>query len=169
MVTEQELRRLPLESHLAWVPRPEPHRPDGLSRLPDTKENSIIAFEVEINEKAAPKYKPVGRYYREAPEIHRVIWLVEKPSTSMRIHSRLNDAKYEIDKHNFVIFEEFFNHGWQSLIAVGPDRGQSMAKLLRYCRYTGGVLIPRQYHLNVSKSPHKLKTSQSYQRGDFSD
>lgn len=169
LVTEQELRCFADHALPAWVPSLGEHRPDGFSQVPGTSGKITIAFEVELNEKGAADYRHVARYYDLTSNVHRILWLVTTPSIARRIHSRLEEGKPDADKHNFITCDEFFKHGWQSQVTVGPDRGQTVESCLRYRRCTGGVMVPRQYHLNVSKSPHRSKSSRFYEPGDFSN
>jgi hypothetical protein len=133
--TEQELRRQSAESLFSWLPPTTAHRPDGYWYFPQSKPNSLISLEVEINRKAFADYVGYGNFYNRYKAIESVIWIVQSTNLAHKIvqaaHGNLATFR---DIHNFVLLNEFLNEGWNAKIFHGPARRSGMGEFLNQQR-----------------------------------
>ena len=133
--TEQELRRQSAETLFDWLPPTKVHRPDGYWYFPNTKPNSLLALEVEVNRKSFSDYMACGSFYNKYKAIDQVLWVIQSQSLAFKVveaaHQNLADFR---DIHNFVLFSTFREKGWQSKIFKGPSAGSTMHEFLNFQR-----------------------------------
>ncbi len=129
--SEQELRRYNVEQYPEWVPKTTIHRPDGYWLVSLPAGLGTIALEVELKLKTPNFYEVVAKFYRDQPEIFRVVWLVASESNGKSIRDRLQKGSpHNIGIHNFVLKEDFLKMGWQAPIRFGSQTGNSVSFLL---------------------------------------
>ncbi len=129
--SEQELRRYNIENYPDWVPKTSIHRPDGYWNVSLPEGMATIAVEVELKLKTSQAYQVVAKFYRDQPDVFRVVWLVPSKSHATAIRDRLSaGAPQNIGIHSFVLKEEFLNLGWQAPIHFGNEAGKPLAHLL---------------------------------------
>jgi hypothetical protein len=131
--TEQELRRVNLESFPDWVPRTRMHRPDGwLKTNLDLKDNSaLIAIEVELNLKERSSYESLGEHYSDYLGVGRVLWVVRTETDAKFIYKNLQLKSYtKASEHSFIILSQWRNHLWQTPIFLGKDQGLKLQDIL---------------------------------------
>ncbi len=131
LFTEQELRRLAVDQYPDWVPKTTIHRPDGYSLVSLPEGLAAIALEVELKMKTSSAYEVVAKFYRDQPEVYRVVWLVASTSNATTIRDRLQKGSQQnIEIHNFVLKDDFLAMGWQASVCFGSDAGKSVSFLL---------------------------------------
>ncbi len=174
MFSEQQLRRLPLETYPDWIPRTDTHRPDGYSRVLFRGQPATFAIEVELSQKRDDDYGKVADFYGYYSSITRVLWLVPRRSQALTIRTHMLRQNHSgQDPHDFILLDDFKQHGWDAEVIAGPDLGQSMATLLmgkpqeKAMKTSGSVLVHSL--LDTRKSPHTSDSYRSYQLGDFRD
>lgn len=120
--TEQELRRQAPETLFRWLPPTTAHRPDGYWYFPNSKPNSLVALEVELNRKAFTDYIGYGNFYNRYKAIESVVWIVQSQNLALKIveAAHKNLAEYR-DIHNFVSLSEFLKLGWKARIFHGAN------------------------------------------------
>ena len=172
--TEQELRRIDPGLYPEWVPKSEVHRPDGYSRITMDGKPATVAFEAELNQKSDAEYERVAEHYDLFRTILRVFWLMPRESTAKNLHQKLKKYSRRVPSpHNFLIFEEFQNQGWQSKILFGPDEGKTLSEVLAglepQSRGSPPAKFLAQSLLDLRKSPHVAVSYRGYRLGDFSN
>ena len=174
LFSEQQLRRMHPEMYPDWVPTSEVHRPDGYTQTLLGDHLATIAFEVEISNKRDSDYLKIAEFYEHYERIEKVLWLVPRQSTAIKIQEKMNQVLHGVPSpHNFVLLEDFANSGWYAEIYLGPDKGKTLISLL-----SGKVMekywnTPRLIHahalLDTRKSPFTSDSYRRYQLGDFRD
>jgi hypothetical protein len=115
--TEQKMRRLELENYPSWVPQTKEHKPDGYTRIVGHKRPWTLAYEVELSVKSIQRNESVLRFYKQARNIDRVLWLVGSSHIRDEILRAKASIKDESDNyHVFVDLEEFLKFGWDSQV-----------------------------------------------------
>jgi hypothetical protein len=127
--TEQELRRIDVESYPNWVPHTIQHRSDGYFKidlsLPNNK--SLVAIEVELNLKSAQTYTDLGVFYSDILDISQVIWLVKTETDAKFIQRNLmKDSSTKAMEHSFYILDQWLQDHWLTKIMLGKDRNQTL-------------------------------------------
>ncbi len=131
MFSEQELRRYALDHYPSWVPKNSIHRPDGYWNVSLPEGMATIAVEVELKLKTSQDYRVTAMFYRDEPEIYRVVWLVPKIDHASKIREALAEGSpNNIGIHTFILKEEFLNSGWLAPIHFGIETGKSLSFLL---------------------------------------
>jgi hypothetical protein len=131
LFSEQELRRLPLESYPHWVPTTDQHRSDGYWRTTIDGEPTTIALEVEITIKRDSDYYRPAHFYDRQKSIYCVVWLVDNLKSAKRIQEKLKsfcEPSHQI--HNFLTRSEFESKGWDAKFCLGSQNGQSVGALI---------------------------------------
>lgn len=133
LFSEQELRRIEPSQYPKWVPNTSLHRPDGYWKISLEEGTVIAALEVELNTKGETRYAVVAQFYKDQPDIGRVIWLVRTKGNAQTIHEQLKSASpSNIGMHTFVLLSDFLSMGWQAPIINGFEKGESVSCLLRH-------------------------------------
>ena len=123
--TEQELRRYALDHYPDWVPLTELHRPDGYWLVPYNTNMVAIALEVELTQKRNADYEVLALFYKERPQIGRVVWCVPTKTMAKNIQTIFRDeVKDDCLKHDFIILEDFENLFWHAPICLGYEQGK---------------------------------------------
>jgi len=168
--SEQELRRLHEDVYPQWVPRGNRRRPDGYWYIPVGNKARVIALEVETTQKSNVDYAIIAKRYAETQNITRVLWIALSQSLCQTIHRHIHSAAGQLPMiHNFVSFEQFQKHYWQSKIELGPEQGKTIAYLLNCSSITSPLPVMGMSLLNGHKSPHRSTRSNLLQPSDFSD
>ena len=129
--TEQELRRYKLEHYPDWIPRTELHRPDGYWQVPYNGKLITIALEVELNKKEHDDYEAAAHFYKDRPQIFRVIWIVSSPALATHIQTIFRDSvKNDSLKHDFAILKDCERLSWQAPIMSGYEQGKTISYVL---------------------------------------
>lgn len=170
--SEQQLRRTKEEYYPAWVPKSATHRPDGYTRLTLAGKSTTVAIEVELSHKSDAEYLRIAEHYDLFRTVARVLWLVPRRATAHTLHAKMKaETRRQPFPHDFVVFEEFQNRGWDARIIVGPDEGKSLSDFYsEVCPKSGGLLPDSclaQALLDLRKSPHVAITYRGYELGDF--
>lgn len=174
LLSGQELKRTFPELLPSWVPRSENHRPDGYTRIQVGEKYLTYAIEAELTYKNPPYYENVAAFYESARGIDRILWIVPGESMATNLNSKMKtSSSANTSPHNFAIFKEFKELGWEAKIAVGPDAGKSLSNLYSgnsretERKLTGSSLVHSL--LDVRKSPHTAIAYRGYEVGDFRD
>lgn len=131
--SEQELRRFEPKHYPKWVPNNTLHRPDGYWKITLDEGTVIAALEVELSTKGETRYGVVAQFYKDQPEIGRVIWLVRTKGNAQTIYEQLKSASpSNIGMHTFVLLSDFLTMGWQAPIINGFEKGEPVSCLLRH-------------------------------------
>ncbi|MBI2712604.1 MAG: hypothetical protein HYX41_07115 [Bdellovibrio sp.] len=164
LFSEQQLRRMHPDMYPDWVPRSEVHRPDGYTQTLLGDHLATIAFEVELSNKRDSDYLKVAEFYEHYEKIERVLWLVPRQSTAIKIQEKMNQVLHGVPSpHNFILLEDFANSGWHAEIKFGSDKGKTLISLLsgkameKYWKTPSSSLTHAL--LDTRKSPY---TSDSY-------
>ncbi len=152
--TEQELRRIDLESYPDWVPHTKLHRPDGYFKIDLTLSNdkSLVAIEVELNLKSAETYIELGRFYTDMIGIHQVIWLVKSETDAHFIlRNLIRGSSSKATEHSFIILNHWFQSLWQTEIFIGKNQNQRLEKSLDPTPVTSRSQIPAEVLFDFRK------------------
>lgn len=115
--TEQEMRRLELESYPDWVPRTKEHRPDGYTRILGHSRPWTMAYEVELSPKSLQRLEGTLRFYKQVRNVDRVLWLVPSALIKEQILRAKTCIKDDSDNyHVFVDLEEYLKVGWDARV-----------------------------------------------------
>lgn len=137
LCSEQELRRLAVESLPSWAPKSKIHRPDGYWHISSANTKRLLALEVELSQKHLELYENIARYYLEDTEVNQVIWIVKKPQQAQSIHERIaSTIRSNPNIHSFILLADFVVAHWQAKVTIGKSSGSSIADLL--------ALVPQQ-------------------------
>lgn len=157
LVTDQEL----LRSHTPGIELSDLHRADGYWVF---ENETAVALEVQISSQKTKDYHHVAYFYAGSPKIRVVLWVLSKITMAKGIYTGLSDAKQnEIDKHQFVSFESFFENGWDAEVEVGTMAGTKIRTILKSTPATPF----QKLCLDTRKSPHTAKTPLYYEPGDL--
>lgn len=130
LFSEQELRRLSVDDYPSWVPKNTIHRPDGYWRVSLPEGLGTMAVEVELKLKSATAYGVTAKFYRDQPNIFRVVWLVRTKAIAKSLRERLQKGSPDnIQIHTFVLLEDFVQHGWQASIQFGFEQAKPLSYL----------------------------------------
>lgn len=133
LFSEQELRRYSPDNFPGWVPTNTLHRSDGYWKIRLPEGNLVAALEVELNLKTKPKYGVVAQYYKDQPNISRVIWVVETSADARKIRDALKaSSPSNIGIHTFILLPDFLSRGWDAPIQYGFEEGRPLSCLLRF-------------------------------------
>ncbi len=128
--SEQQLRRLNLESYPSWVPRTERHRPDGYWQVPYKDSKLVIALEVELNFKSKNRYEVIGQFYKKQSSINRVCWVTDSLGIAKSLHEIFKREDQEYLKHNFILLKDFLILHWEAPIVMGYEQGKTLQFVL---------------------------------------
>lgn len=140
---EQELRCNPDEFYPDWVPQSVVHRPDGYSRTVIDNKQVVLAFEAELSLKAKSRYEGLVYFYDQQVGIDYAIWLVGTKGMLSSIQRALQRYGCKnFSKHNFILLQDFMEHGWSAPILYGNLEGKTLNMLLMH----NGVSSSSQWH-----------------------
>jgi hypothetical protein len=167
-LTEEEIKRLPLEALPQWFPIDLIRRPDGIWNIKSGQERILVALEVETSIKAVLKYETIARQYQDSESISRVIWIVPTLNFAETIFStfkkRVGFAGF---KHEFVFLSDLIIHGWNAKISLGSNKFRSLSDLFNLPVGNESVLGRRLSQLDISLSPHKSRTSPFFRESEI--
>lgn len=159
-LTEEEIKRFPLEYLPSWYPMDLIRRPDGIWQIQSQSKYYLVAIEIETTLKSALKYETIARQYQDSESIDRVVWFVPTLNFAETILSsfikRVGSSNF---KHDFILLSDLISHGWESNVIVGGDNGNKLTKILNSPLGTASMPGRRLSHLDISLSPHKSVTS----------
>lgn len=136
IVSEQELRRFYYKELPSWLPRIEGHRPDGITRFKHPNGSRIIAYEVEISQKAHERYLPVMQYYNSCSDIDLVVWLVKNQSLRRVITESIKMVNTNsLSKHAFILLDNFKTSYWDAMVEFDQKPSCTYVELMsELCR-----------------------------------
>lgn len=158
--TEQELRRIEIDSYPSWVPHTKEHRPDGWWKIGIDKHNSesLIALEVEFSKKSPTAYNDVGSFYSNNISVCQVIWVVKSKSDINYILNHLKTGSSTgASEHSFITLDQYIQTQWQSEIVAGKDQGKKLYELLTMPSQLEGNIFWANVALDVRKRPIKSR------------
>lgn len=116
-LTEQEMRRRPLDLYPTWAPATKDHRPDGYSMIRTGHQQTVLAFEVEIWAKSVSTYESTLRFYRNIRNLGRVYWMIGDPYVKEQILRAKDCIKEDArNYHCFIDMNEYINVGWDAMV-----------------------------------------------------
>ncbi|MGZ3783869.1 MAG: hypothetical protein ACXWR0_05005 [Bdellovibrio sp.] len=162
LLTEEEVKRIPLEYLPSWYPVDLLRRPDGIWNVDSDGKNQLVALELESTLKPSLKYETIAKQYRDANSVFRVVWLVSSKSTAEKIQNAFSEKLSLLDmKHNFILISDMIKFGWSSKFIAGPEKSKTLDNLLNFSNGTGSVPVRRLCHLDLSISPHRSSAYKS--------
>lgn len=173
LFTEQQFRTTHQSLIPEWLPRDKTHLPDGFTYVGSGNGKTLFCHEVELHLKPIERYDAISTYYDRQKVIDQVLWFVRSKDMIAKILARFKLTEtVRISNHNFVLLEDFNQHGWNSRILCGDLKAKSINELM----FANNQKIPRklpenhqqpkihEIFLNSSKSPKfhtKLRTTAS--------
>ena len=154
ILTEQEVRRLSFDEFPAWAPRTDLHRPDGYWHIRDGENSITVALEVELNQKKLSNYSRATEFYSYYKNINCVLWVVPSVGKAQSILREMTRNSTESSNHDFVLLSDFYRHGWQSTMVVGPNTGKTISNLLRGNAGGGPAVTPAHPSLETRRYSH---------------
>lgn len=154
--TEQQLRRIENNNFPDWVPSITDHRPDGWwsTNINQSREQSLIALEVELSKKAPEDYKFVGEYYSRLVHPYQVVWVVKSKADINYIFSHLRaGSSTDAREQSFITLDEYLKSQWQSRIVSGKNVGKTLAEILNTSNEPSSNLSSAKVLLEISKKP----------------
>jgi len=122
IITEQHLRRCELEVLPKWLPSPEIHRPDGYWKIGTPVLKKVIALEVQLNSIKNSQLAILADFYNENQNIDEVLWVVQNISAARSMDKKFEQlSNTQVNKHSFVLLNEFLDLGWQTKIVLGKN------------------------------------------------
>ncbi len=154
--TEQELRKIDLQSYPKWVPHTKEHRPDGWWKIGLGKHNqeSLIALEVELSKKTPQAYSNVGVFYSNVISVSQVIWVVKSESYKTYILDHLKKgSSTQASEHSFILLDHYVQSQWQAQIINGKHQGKKLIEILKMPTQNEGKTFCANFALDVRKYP----------------
>lgn len=166
--TEQELRRVDPEDFPQWVPKDMTHRCDGYWRMPINDKQRIIGLEVELSRQKHSRYRDIARYYESNASITRIIWLVRNERQAINMQNSMREEVGEnVRFHNFVLYPDFLERGWDAPLKLGAENGIEMSRLFVPIRdYPPTSSYPKGI-LDLSKRPRDSGSYKLFHLDDF--
>lgn len=154
--TEQQLRRIESESFPDWVPSITDHRPDGWwsTGISKSRQQTLIALEVELSKKAPEDYSFVGDYYSRLVNPYQVVWVVKSKTDINYILTHLRaGSSTEAHEQSFIILDEYLKSQWQSRIIFGKNAGKTLSEILNKSNELTPNSGSGKVLLEISKKP----------------
>lgn len=155
-LTEQELRRVNIESYPDWVPQTKQHRPDGYWKIGLDKPlgESLIALEVELSKKTPMAYSEVGDFYSNMINPYQVIWVVRTQGDISYIHRHIKSgSSTQASEQSYLLLDQFIESQWHCRILFGKNQGKSLIELLGSSKELGENYSSAEVLLDVRKKP----------------
>ena len=153
-LSDEEIKRIPIDLLPCWYPSLLMRRPDGLWHIDQSKE--IFALEVETSLKGSLSYKAVADQYQDVPAINRVFWFVTSQKNAKAIlEAIVSRVGSECLKHSFILISDFIQSGWRARIICGCGTGLSFEKLSNLNDGRASMTSLRLSHLDTSFCPQK--------------
>ncbi len=158
LLSEEEIKRVPLEYLPDWYPVDLLRRPDGLWLVQDGIQSTCIAFEMETTKKTLSSYEIIARQYQDASTVSRVVWFVSTLNVAELLQSAFQNRAGSHDfKHSFVLISDLVSNSWDAPVILGRDSGFSLCDFLKNQCGTASVQGRRLCHLDLSKTPHRSR------------
>jgi hypothetical protein len=170
LISEQELRRMPIENLPMGTPDPSKHRSDGywISSSKHNQQQRIVGLEVERSLKPESIYKKYFDFYDLETSISCVVWPVSTAIIGNRIWKVLKSGfVFRPEIHYLVTTKDFVDLGWNALTLNTENQKPSVHSLLISKLVPNATQVGSNSNfknlLDLRKKPLVSSTSESFQ------